>query len=179
MEPVRTGIIGCGIMGRHHAQIIRDLGEAALVAVADVRADVARSVGEESGAAKIYDSARALIEDRGVEAVVIAMPVAVRTPVALDAFAAGKHVLLEKPVAMHAAEVERMIAARGDLVAAVSSCRYCCFESARAATEAAASGVLGEIRVRGSWGQGSWGQSGKLGSGEAGRGSWGQSLNSE
>ncbi len=147
MEPVRIGVIGCGVMGVRHAAVVKEQDDMNLIAVADVREDVAQQVGEESDAKHVYTSAEEVIANKDIEAVVVAMPVNVRTPIALDAFAAGKHVLLEKPVAMNAGEVEQMIAARGDLVAAVCSCRYRCFDSAKAATEVVARGELGDIRV--------------------------------
>jgi UDP-N-acetyl-2-amino-2-deoxyglucuronate dehydrogenase len=56
-------------------------------------------------------------------------------------------VLIEKPVAMNAGVVERMIGARGDRVAACCSCRFHAYASARAAAEFVATGALGDLRV--------------------------------
>ncbi|MAE66957.1 MAG: hypothetical protein CMJ18_22080 [Phycisphaeraceae bacterium] len=147
MKPVRIGIIGCGVMGARHAAVVAGHAEMELAAVADVRADVARTVAEQTGALRAYDSAEALIDDREVEAVIIALPAGLRTPIALRALNAGKHTLLEKPIATSAAEVQELIAARGSLVGGVCSCRFRCFESAKVAAATVANGTLGPLRV--------------------------------
>ncbi len=147
MEAVRLGIVGCGVIGRVHLHAARTSPLTDVVAVADLRADAAREAAEEFGVPAAYDSAGPLLGDPHVEAVVLAMPACSRTEVALQAFANGKHVLTEKPVAMNAAEVERMIAAKGDLVAGCCSSRFRFFESADVATRFLATDALGQLRV--------------------------------
>ena len=88
-----------------------------------------------------------LLDDDRVEAVVLAMPVADRTPVAFKALEKGKHVLLEKPIAARVADVERMIALRRGRVAACCSSRKSFTGHAEAATQCVASGSLGKIRL--------------------------------
>jgi len=147
MKPVKLGIIGCGVIGHVHLQAAGESPLINVVAVADLREEAAREAAEKFGVKKTYTNADALLADKDIEAVVLAMPTCGRTELAIKAFDQGKHVLTEKPVAMNAGEVERMIEARGKLTAACCSSRYRFTESARAASEFVASGGLGDLRV--------------------------------
>jgi UDP-N-acetyl-2-amino-2-deoxyglucuronate dehydrogenase len=149
MKRIKLGIIGCGVIGAHHARHAKAHPRIDLVALADVREEAARKLAQEHGVPHVMGSAEALIDHPEVEAVVLALTANLRTPLALRAFAAGKHVLTEKPVAMNAGEVRQMIeasASRG-LVGACCSSRHRFLSSTRAATQAFASGKLGAIRV--------------------------------
>ncbi|NQU09728.1 Gfo/Idh/MocA family oxidoreductase, partial [bacterium] len=117
------------------------------VAVCDQRPDAARAAADQHGVPAVYTDADALLADQQVEAVVLALPTAGRAAVARRAFARGKHVLLEKPVGMNAAEVEELIAVRGSLVAGCCSSRQRFTQSAQAATEFLATHPLGSLRV--------------------------------
>jgi len=147
MEPVRLGIVGCGAIGRVHLRAAAASPLMEVAAVADLRPEAARQAAEEFGVAQVYEDGLRLLEDHRVEAVILAFAARGRADVAEAAFAAGKDVLVEKPVAMNAAEVERMIQAKGDRVAGCCSSRFRFFESAEAATRFVATGALGRLRV--------------------------------
>ena len=147
MEPVRIGIIGCGVIGRHHVKAGVKSDAVELVAVADVVRERAEEVARANGIPHVFTNASDLIAHPDVEAVVLAMPAGVRFPLALEAFQQGKHVLVEKPVALNAAQVEAMIAAKGDRVGACCSCRFRFYSSARAAEDVIRSGALGPLRT--------------------------------
>lgn len=147
MKSVGLGVIGCGHTGRGHVEAGQATSLTHVVAVADIRHEAAREVAREFGVGTAYADAHSLLKDPAVEAVVLAMPTFGRTPLALEAFRLGKHVLLEKPVAMNADEVSQMIEARGELVAGCCSSRYRFQKSADTAAELVASGALGELRV--------------------------------
>ena len=147
MEPVRLGIVGCGVIGRNHLQNARQSPLVNVLAVADMREAAAREAAEKFSVPTVYTSADDLFADARIEAMVLALPTQNRTALALKALASGKHVLIEKPVAMNADEVHRMIAARGDRVAACCSSRFRFLESARVVTDFLAAGTLGELRV--------------------------------
>lgn len=110
MEPVRVGIVGVGGMGGAHCSVVSELKEASLVAVADVNADTARSVGEKYGAQHFTDY-KALIDEGGIEAVVIATPHFFHPPVAKYAAEKGVHVLSEKPLAVTVKAAQEMVEA--------------------------------------------------------------------
>ena len=146
MKPVKLGLIGCGVVGSLNLKDAQRCDGVEVVALADLRAE-RREYAKAQGVGRIYEDGRDLIDqDDEVEAIIIAFPAAARTAMALRAFARGKHVLIEKPVAMSAREVETMIAARGDLTAACFSARHRMCASADAASALVASGVLGPIR---------------------------------
>lgn len=148
MKPVKLGIIGCGVIS--NAAHLPDATKSPLVelvAVADLIEERVKAAAEKYNVPTAYKSGDELLKDSNIEAVVLAMPVRERTPLAFKALEKGKHVLLEKPVARNVGEVERMMALRGDRVVAVCSPRYAFSAHAEAAAECVASGVLGKIRV--------------------------------
>ena len=147
MEPVRLGIIGCGVIGGHHLEVATESPMAEVVAAADLLEDRVQAAAERFSISSCYPNDEELLKDDRVEAVVLAMPTGVRTPVAYKALERGKHVLLEKPIASNAKEVEKMMALRGDHVAACCSPRMAFTGHAEAAAKCVASGVLGKIRM--------------------------------
>jgi len=147
MKPVALGVIGCGVIGGYHLGAAKESPLIDVLAVADLREDAARAQADEFKIQTVYGDANDLLADPRIEGVVLAMPTHPRTDLALRAFDKGKHVLTEKPVAMNAAEVRRMIRARGNLVAACCSSRHRFQPSARAAADFIAGGGLGELRV--------------------------------
>lgn len=135
-EPIGVGIIGLGFMGRTHLRAYRNAAAAGfpnrLVAVAD--ADPARRTGRAAGAGAragrgnlerrgesprqfdpaavaVYARPEDLLADPHVGLVSICTPTDSHVALALAALAAGKHVLVEKPVALDARQVRRLAAA--------------------------------------------------------------------
>jgi len=110
METVRLGIVGVGGMGTVHSQYVRkgETKRCQLTAVCDI--DPAR-LKDFTGLRTFTDS-RALIRSGEVDAVLIATPHYDHTTVGIDAFEQGLHVLVEKPISVHKADCERLIAAR-------------------------------------------------------------------
>ena len=147
MRSVKIGIIGCGVIGQRHLTAATDGPGIEVVALADLNPELARESAARCGVGTVYREGLDLLEDDRLEGVVLAMPAVARTALALQAFAQGKHVLTEKPVAMNATEVEQLIAARGALVAGCCSGRYRFYPSAGVLTEFIASGALGRLRV--------------------------------
>ena len=110
--PVRWGLIGCGdIAARRVAAALRDTPHSSLVAVARRQAARAEAFAREHGARRAHADWRDLVRDDEVDAVYVATPVRVHAEQTVAAAEAGKHVLCEKPMALTAAECERMIAA--------------------------------------------------------------------
>ena len=144
---INLGVIGCGVIGQQHIQHASAAARINLVAIADVREAVARDTAQKFNVPATYTSADALLNDPHVAAVVLALPTAGRTELALRALAAGKHVLIEKPVAMNAGEVHQLLAARGKRTVACCQSRLRHTPSAQAAATFIASDALGEIRL--------------------------------
>ena len=146
MEPVKVGVIGCGVIGSRHLSIASEASHIELVAAADLIEANRTNAVQRFNPPKMYSNDLDLLNDDEIEAVVLAFPTQYRTEVALRAFERGKHVLIEKPIAMNAAEVEQLIAARGDLISGCCSSRNRFSAAARLATQLIASGGLGDLR---------------------------------
>lgn len=98
MDRLKLGIVGCGGMAKAHTQHFHELKDR-LQVVATVDTDAERA----QTAAALFDDARAETDYRrildDVDAVLLALPHHLHHPIGLDCFAAGKHVLMEKPLA--------------------------------------------------------------------------------
>ncbi len=92
--PLRAGLIGLGMMGRHHARVLSSLPGVELVAVAD-------PAGDQHGAAGAHQVLRSVEEvlAAGVDYAMVAVPTAYHLEVALALAEAGVHALVEKPLA--------------------------------------------------------------------------------
>ncbi len=147
MNPVKLGVIGCGVIGSRHLSIATETEHIELVAAADMVESYRERAAERFNPPRMYTNDVDLLDDENVEAVVLAFPTQFRTEVALRAFERGIHVLIEKPIAMNVEEVNQLIAARGDLVSGCCSSRNRFNKAARLATELITSGGLGELRT--------------------------------
>lgn len=117
MRPVRTGVVGVGRLGAEHARVLTELEESRLVGVHDRRSERAREVADRTGARVFSDLGGLLAE---VEAAVVAVPTRSHHSVARAALEAGRHALVEKPLAADLDEVDdlrRTAAAQGVLLA--------------------------------------------------------------
>jgi len=108
--PLGAGVIGLGEIGQYHLRGFDACGGAEVVAVADLDPAVRDRSAAPRGAAA-YADYRDLLDDPAVSVVSVCLPHALHLPVALAAIAAGKHLLVEKPLALTSAECEEIIAA--------------------------------------------------------------------
>lgn len=106
MKRIRTGVIGVGHLGQHHARQYATLPASTLVGVVDTDPNRAKLIGDRHGA-RAYPQVRTLLQD--VEAVSIAAPTSAHFELAKLCLAAGKHVLVEKPLAVTPAEARELI----------------------------------------------------------------------
>jgi len=109
-RPVRVGVIGAGMMGSGHAACVRQSPRGELAAVADVDGERAREVAGRLGASA-YQSHRELLNRSEVDAVIVATPDWAHRDLCLEAAAAGKSMLVEKPLAMTVADCDAIIEA--------------------------------------------------------------------
>jgi predicted dehydrogenase len=104
MANLRAGLIGLGMMGRHHARVLRELDGVDLVAVAD-------SFGDPHGVAGqlgLLSSVEELIA-AGIDMAVVAVPTGLHEEVGLALAAAGVHTLVEKPIADSTEAGQRLV----------------------------------------------------------------------
>lgn len=144
---LRWGVIGTGIAGNFVKALHSHTAQQA-VAVAARDAAKTRAFASEHAIATVYPDASALIDDPDIDAVYIATPHPLHHDLALEAIAAGKHVLVEKPIAMSAAEASAMTAAgraAGVLVMEAMWTRY--LPQSDIIRQVLADGVLGELHL--------------------------------
>ena len=107
MEKIRVAVIGVGYLGRFHAQKYAQASDCELIAVVDSRAQAREQVAGEVKARPLSDYRELLGK---VDAVSIVTPTPTHFAIARDFFAAGAHVLLEKPITETPAEARELIA---------------------------------------------------------------------
>lgn len=123
---VHFAIAGCGVISRFHLNAIRSIEDAALRGVYDAVPESAQRAAEEYGV-QAYPDYAALLADDTVDAVCICTPSHLHAQLALQAIAAGKHVMVEKPIALTLEDCDAISAAAkraGVLVGVVSQLRY-------------------------------------------------------
>lgn len=110
-EPVRYGIVGLGRAGWEiHVKQLRGRPDGKIVAVADPVAERRDQAAAEFGC-KTYPNINKLLKQDDVEVVVIATPSVMHGPDTKKSFRAGKHVVVEKPMALSIAEADTLIKA--------------------------------------------------------------------
>ena len=106
---IGVGIIGCGYWGPNLLRNFARHPRSRVLKVADRAADRRAFVeGTYPDVATCADH-REILDDAGISAVVVATPAATHAALAMEALEAGKHVLVEKPLAMTAVEAERLV----------------------------------------------------------------------
>jgi phthalate 4,5-cis-dihydrodiol dehydrogenase len=110
---IGVGILGAGYFGAFHARAIAAAKGAWLVAASAEEQSLADAFAAAHGGTP-YGDWRAMLDDKAVDAVAITAPHHLHCPFAVAALRAGKHVLLEKPMALSVAECNQIIAASED-----------------------------------------------------------------
>jgi predicted dehydrogenase len=149
MEPVRFGIISTANIGI--AKVIPGMQKSRhcrIDAIASRDLGRARAAAEALGIPKAYGSYAELLADPEIEAVYNPLPNHLHVPISIEAAAAGKHVLCEKPIALSAEEAAKLIEARehaGVLIQEAFMVRA--HPQWRRARELVRSGRIGDLRV--------------------------------
>jgi predicted dehydrogenase len=123
---LRIGLFGCGDIGVQNAAAIRASPNVELVVCYDPVGSLAEDVGETYGA-EVAPTSDALLANDGVDAVLLAVPHHLHRPLGAEAAAAGKHVVVEKPLADNlesAAELVRTAERAGVMLSVCFPQRY-------------------------------------------------------
>lgn len=107
---LRFGIIGCGRIAPKHAESITALDEAELVAVCDIVPEQAQAFADKYGA-EPYTDYKELLKRSDIDIVTIATPSGLHAEIGMEAAKAGKHVMVEKPMAMTLETADALIKA--------------------------------------------------------------------
>ena len=111
---VGFALVGLGNIAERFANSLREAGGAHLAAVRSRDADTAAAFAARHGAERHYADFEQLLADDGVDAIYLSTPNALHAEQTLAALAAGKHVLVEKPMALNVADAQAMVAAAAE-----------------------------------------------------------------
>jgi predicted dehydrogenase len=111
MAPLRVAIVGCGRIAALHVLGYRDRTDASLAAVCDTRRALAEQRARDWGVPKAYSDYAALLADPQLDLVELLVPHHLHASMTVAACKAGKHVSVQKPMALTTGEADQMIAA--------------------------------------------------------------------
>lgn len=111
---MNIGVVGAGNISKAHIRELAAMNNALVLGVTDVIPDAARRVAEEFHLANVYKSVDEMVADADVDAVIIGIPNRWHAPLAIQSLQAGKHVLLEKPMAINAQAAKDIVRAHRD-----------------------------------------------------------------
>jgi predicted dehydrogenase len=112
MSVLNIGIIGTGNIGREHIRGFRQVNDAVITSVTDAYLPGAEKAATEFSIPKVHVSAADLIRDPVIDAVVIGVPNKYHAELAVQALENGKHVLLEKPMALSLSDAKAIVQAQ-------------------------------------------------------------------
>jgi UDP-N-acetylglucosamine 3-dehydrogenase len=108
MRKLGVAVIGTGFWGRNHARVFKELAETELLAICDVDPQRARTVAAQLGT-KPYTSTEKMLKNEDIEAVSVCTWSTSLAKEALRALKAGRHVLVEKPMAASVRQAEQLL----------------------------------------------------------------------
>ena len=110
-KPLKVGLIGCGrVTQTRHLPVLSRLAEAEVIALADIDAERLQRVADRFGIKHRYAGVHDLVDNPAIDAVGVCVPAHGHVDVAVAALEAGKHVFIEKPLALSLQECDRLIA---------------------------------------------------------------------
>ncbi len=146
MKKIGFGIIGCGVISDFHANALFELPQdAVLVGVADTRKESAGAFAERHHV-RAFSSVEELLHCPEVDVVNICTPSGFHADVAIAAAEAGKHIIVEKPMAISKEQLDRMeeaCARNGVLLSSIAQSRFA--NGVRMTKQALADGLLGKL----------------------------------
>ena len=109
---VRIGYVGCGFMAQKvHLPNFLSIPECEVVALAEVRPELGKTVQARLGIPALYADHQAMLADADIDAVAVSAAYAVQGEIACDALAAGKDVFMEKPMAISLDQADAILEA--------------------------------------------------------------------
>ncbi len=106
---VKIGIIGCGGMGRYHANILKKFQDVEIVSASDVNTEVLNSFKNEFEVKETYTDYKDMLEKSDINAIICATPTHLHYKIVTFAAKAKKHIFCEKPIALNLKQAEKMI----------------------------------------------------------------------
>jgi predicted dehydrogenase len=148
MDPIRVAIVGCGRISDLHQLGYRGREDARIEAVCDNNRRRASQKAKAWGVEKVYSDYQQVLEDKTVDLVELLTPHHLHCPMSVQAAQAGKHISVQKPMALSANEADQMIAAAdkaGVMLRVYETFVY--YTPAVRAKEMIEAGEIGEVRA--------------------------------
>lgn len=126
MKTYNFAILGCGVISNTHVKAIKDIPNAKLVGVADVNYERAKEFAEQNEI-KAYLNYEEMLADQSIDVVCICTPSGWHAPNAIQALKSGKHVVLEKPMALNIQSANEVISVANEVgkkVTVISQFRF-------------------------------------------------------
>ncbi len=145
MKNLGFGIVGCGLISDWHARAVEAIEGAYLVGVTDVNKDAREKTALKYGV-RSFDSLEQMLNNKEIDVVSICTPSGLHAPLAIKAANAGKHIILEKPMALNLKESDEIIEAcdkNNVKLTVISQLRFT--DSVARVKAALAEGLLGRI----------------------------------
>jgi predicted dehydrogenase len=148
MDTIRTAIVGCGRISDLHQLGYRGRADARIVAVCDTDRARAEEKAAAWGVPKIYTDYEQVLEDKEIDLVELLTPHHLHCPMTVAACQAGKHVSVQKPMALSAAEADQMSCAaeRAGVIFRVYE-NFVYYAPAVRARQMIDAGEIGEVRA--------------------------------
>ena len=109
---LKIGLLGCGPIAQFaHLPALAKARRVALRAICDGAEDLLHTMGQRYGVQQLYQDYATFLREADIDAVLIAVPDAFHVPLAAQALAAGKHVLVEKPLGVNSDECRELLRA--------------------------------------------------------------------
>lgn len=153
MDKIKTAVIGTGgIANLAHLPALQNIPGVELIAACDIKEDALVTSADKYNIKHRFLDYKDLLEMDEIQAVHICTPNIVHAPIAIDCLKAGKHVLVEKPIARNVAEAEAMVEAASKSKAKIMVAQCVRFTSeAQCLKRFIDSGVLGDIYFSRVW----------------------------
>jgi predicted dehydrogenase len=145
---LRAAVIGTGFVGPHHVDGIRRAGYADVVALGGTDAARTQARARDLGVPRATTDIDSLLTDPDIDVIHICTPNALHVPLATAALEAGRHVVVEKPLALTSADADRLVALAERLGRhAAVAFTYRGYPMVRHARRMVAAGDLGDVRL--------------------------------
>ncbi len=114
MSEIKFAVVGCGNIGRRHIAVIEAEERAAVVAICDVEKGKCEKIVETYGKIPSYTDYAKMLSETEADIISICTPHGLHAEMAIAAAKAGKHILVEKPMALSIKDAERMVQAANE-----------------------------------------------------------------
>ena len=108
MKKLGVAVVGTGFWGKNHARVYKELASTELIAICDVNEERAKNVADQFGV-KAYTNSTQMLKDKQIEALSVCTWSTFLAQEALKALNAGKHVLVEKPMATNTFQAQKLV----------------------------------------------------------------------